>query len=166
MKALEQLRRKELNASFTAEAALLFPILIFIIFSVILVDFYLYDETSAIIFVHRYALKFSESKMAGEGEEMMEKLHKELEEELEDKTLLPRDARVTGEAAPGSIKLSVELEQRSGRMMQITGMKEEQHLSVRSGAMRQADRVRISDIVWNLGEDILQRSVEEISAAG
>ena len=158
---------RELDASLTAEAALLFPVLIFIIFCVIFMNFYLYDETSAVISLNRYALMLSGNKRTGGSREIREKLQEELERELEEGALLPQSVRVTGEDLFGGIKLSAEIILEPGnRIMRLSVRKESRYFQVYSGAMRQADRVRISDILWNLGADILAQSKEEALDTG
>ena len=158
---------RELDASLTAEAALLFPVLIFIIFCIIFMNFYLYDETSAVISLNRYALMLSGNKRAGGSREIREKLQEELERKLEERALLPHNVRVTGEDSFGGIKLSAEIILEPGnRIMKLPVQKERRYFQVYSGAMRQADRVRITDILWNLGADILAQSKEETLDTG
>ena len=81
--------------------------------------------------------------------------------------MLPQNVRVTGEDTFGGIKLSAEIILESGdRIMRLPVRKERRYFQVYSGAMRQADRVRISDILWNLGADILAQSKEEALDTG
>ena len=142
-----------LEASFTVEAALVLPMVAAIIFAIIYMMFYLYDRVTIGSVLHRYAWQAAEEKSLGMSDRERSQLKEQLFEEVSGSSILTGSAEVSLEDSIFEIRMSVHADASiPHKIRELTGIHEEAREEVRAAVLRMAERTRISDIIWNIGE--------------
>lgn len=144
--------RNWLDASFTAEAALLFPMIILIIFSVMYMCFYLYDDVRVITGIHEMAEKAiadGETDFADDAQkdEFVRKLKQQLTG-----AFLSEPFQIRAELKFGKLKIRVEMKRRGpAGVLRLTGRTSAAVYEAVKRRSDPAEFTRLTDILWEAG---------------
>lgn len=142
------------DASFTAEASLLFPIILFLVFTVIYACFYLYDGVLTVSSVHTAAERAAYGQIwnTEDNEEVQKGYTRELLTKFAGGILVKAsDVRI--EKRFGRLKIQADLK-RTGpaKVLRMIGLSADTDYETVKRRTDPAELTRISDVLWNAGK--------------